>query len=62
MNLHQGTNIGRRIVDAKELDQAAEIEIIGPTCPDCRGVQTTETTPAWVYRQRDICTCNEGKS
>ena len=41
------TDLPRQALDAKELNRMhdAEIDIIGPTCGDCGGVQATDTTP-----------------
>jgi hypothetical protein len=34
-------------------------DIEGPICDDCGGVQTSDTTPSYVFKQMEICDCVE---
>ena len=35
-------------------------DIEGPICDDCGGVQTSDTTPSYVFKEMEICDCEEG--
>lgn len=32
---------------------------LGEQCVECGGQIATDTTPKWVFRERDICECKE---
>ncbi len=32
-------------------------DIEGDVCTDCAGVITIDTTPGYVYKEKDICDC-----
>ena len=60
-NLGLIPNTPNYLLDLKPVNQMVDvvIDIIGPTCETCRGVKATDTTPGWVYKERDICECEE---
>tara|TARA_R110000787_G_C13193419_1_gene423241 strand:+ start:306 stop:467 length:162 start_codon:yes stop_codon:yes gene_type:complete len=47
--------------DFFDYDKASEVqrEIVGEVCDICRGVQVTDQTPSWVYKEKEICECEE---
>ena len=32
-------------------------ELEGDVCSDCGGIITTDTTPSYVFKEKDICNC-----
>ena len=40
--------------------QMVQADIVGPICDDCGGVQTSDTTPSYVFKEMEICDCEEG--
>jgi hypothetical protein len=39
--------------------QMVQADIVGPICDDCGGVQTSDTTPSYVFKEMEICDCEE---
>ena len=47
--------------DFFDYDKASEVqrEIVCEVCDICSGVQVTDQTASWVYKEKEICECEE---
>ena len=59
LNFHKAATIAQLGYSDVDLHNIAELQrdLEGPICGDCGGIQPCDTTPGYLFKEKDICDC-----